>query len=171
MHLSTLQKEKWALVGLLHPYISTPSTVTHLQPSHSYSWTVTHPFNCHSLNHHTLTIHPHHHTLHPSPYTLYLMVESSDPVTMTLSSYCRHPTGIVWPRSSVVMFRYSRYQICTESARLNAALTSTSRGFTMAQGWTSLKMASTSHSTVGQTSKSWECRWPQPVMWEGTHVC
>ena len=114
MHLSTLQKEKWALVGLLHPYISTPSTVTHLQPSHSYSWTVTHPFNCHSLNHHTLIIHPHHHTLHPSPYTLYLMVESSDPVTMTLSSYCRHSTGPVWPCSSVVTLRDLRSQICSE---------------------------------------------------------
>ena len=35
MHLSTLQKEKWALVGLLHPYISTPSTVTHIFNHHT----------------------------------------------------------------------------------------------------------------------------------------
>ena len=111
MHLSTLQeKEKWALEGLLHPCISTPSIVTN-----------------HTFNHHTPTpelsptpstvtpsiIPPSPSHYHPS-YTLYLIVESSDPVTMTLSSYCRHPTGIVWPRSSVVMFRYSRYQICTE---------------------------------------------------------
>ena len=86
---------------------------THLQPSHSYSWTVTHPFNCHSLNHHTLIIHPHHHTL-THYYTLYLMVESDDPVTMTLSSYCRHSTEPVWPTSSVVTLRDLRSQICSE---------------------------------------------------------
>lgn len=35
----------------------------------------------------------------------YLTVESEDPVTMTLSSYCRHNTEPVWP---VSIFRHSR---------------------------------------------------------------
>lgn len=35
----------------------------------------------------------------------YLTVESEDPVTMTLSSYCRHNTEPVWP---VNIFRHSR---------------------------------------------------------------
>jgi len=107
MHLSTLQKEKWALVGLLHPYISTPSTVTHI------------------FNHHTPTseLSPTPSTVTPStitpssstlthPYTLHLMVESYDPVTMTLSLYCRQITSFVWPSSSIVTLRDLRSQIC-----------------------------------------------------------
>ena len=146
MHFSTIQKEKWALVGLLHPYISTPSTVTHIfnhhtptpelsptpstsipQPSHPHRHTLTitpspsHPQPSYP-HHHTLTSHPHlriltshphHHTL-THPYTLYLIVESFDPVIMTLSSYCRHSTISVWPTSSVVTLRDLRSQICSE---------------------------------------------------------
>lgn len=48
---------------------------------------------------------------------VYLTVESEDPVTMTLSSYCRHNTEPVWP---VSIFRHSRdclSQICSEKKK------------------------------------------------------
>lgn len=51
------------------------------------------------------------------PSVSYLTVESEDPVTMTLSSYCRHNTEPVWP---VSIFRHSRdclSQICEESGQ------------------------------------------------------
>ena len=73
--------------------------------------------NCHpplQLSH-TQPSHPLHHNHHTviHPYTLYLMVESYDPVMMTLSSYCRHSTGPVW-RCNSVTFRDLRSQICSE---------------------------------------------------------
>ena len=59
MHLYTTKRE----MGLNRTppplHLNSLNCHIHFQPSHSYSWTVTHPFNCHSLNHHTLTILPH----------------------------------------------------------------------------------------------------------------
>ena len=52
--------------------------------------------------------------LSEATFASYLTVESEDPVTMTLSSYCRHNTEPVWP---VSIFRHSRdclSQICDE---------------------------------------------------------
>ena len=67
MHLSTLEKEKWALVGLLRPYIS---TVTHIFNHHTPTpelsptpSTVTPSTITHSSS--TLTILP-----HPPLYTV-----------------------------------------------------------------------------------------------------
>ena len=124
MHLTHYKKEKWALIGLLHPYISTPSTVTHIfnhltptpelspTPSTVTPSTIT-PSPSHPQPSHPQPSQTHHHNL-THPYTLYLMVESDDTVTMTRSSYCRHSTESVWPTSSVVTLRDLWSQICSE---------------------------------------------------------
>ena len=99
-------KEKEALVGLLHPYISTVTHIfNHHTPTPELSSTPS------TVTPSTITPWPYSLTYH---YTLYLMVESCDPVTMTLSSYCRHSTEPVWPTSSVVTLRDLRSQICSE---------------------------------------------------------
>ena len=124
-------------------------TLSHFTNTHGH--TLSHFTNTHA---HTYTFTNTHHNTHT--HTL----------SHTHTHSQSHHVSLTCAKKTVLMMK-----VLPLYARLNAALTSTSRGFTMAQGWTSLKMASTSHSTVGQTSKSWECRWPQPVMWEGTHVC